>query len=80
MVGQTQQQGWQTAENIAQRGFLARRADLDRDLQQTLQAKQITANDVISAGQADCLDRGHRVRHNRALQKALQEADIQFAS
>jgi hypothetical protein len=76
MVGQTQQQGWQTAENIAQRGFLGTQADLDRDLQQTLQAKQITANDVALVKQIASTEGIESA--NRALQKALQEADIQF--
>jgi hypothetical protein len=68
--------GWQTAENIAQRGFIATQADLDRTLQQTMQAnqlsheqaqlvKQIASTEGIAAAQM-------------ALQKELQEADIQF--
>lgn len=76
MVGQTQQQGWQTAENIAQRGFLGTQADLDRDLQSTLQANQINANDALQIRQIASTEGIESA--NRALQKALQETDIQF--
>lgn len=76
MAGQVQQQGWQTAENIAQRGFLGTQADLDRDLQQTLQQNQITANDAALVKQIASTEGIEAA--NRALQTALQEKDIQF--
>lgn len=87
MTAQTQQQGfqsgeslaergWQTGENIAQRGFLGTQAQLDRDLQSTLQANQIDAANVQQIRQIASTEGIESA--NRALQQALQEKDIQF--
>ena len=68
--------GWQTAENIAQRGFLGTQAQLDRDLDQTLQTQQIDAtqqNLIRQIASTEGIEAA-----NRALQKTLQENDIKF--
>ena len=77
MAGQVQQQGWQTAENIAQRGFLGTQAQprsrpsdddagqSDQHANDALQIRQIASTEGIEAA-------------DRALQTALQEKDIQF--
>jgi hypothetical protein len=70
------QRGWQTAENIEQRGFLGTQADLDRTLQQTLQANQIDAADEQQIRQIASTEGIESA--NRALQTALQEKDIAF--
>ena len=69
-------QGWQTAENIAQRGFLGTQAELDRDLQQTLQKNQITSDQLMQVKQIASTEGIEAA--NRELQKNLQENDIQF--
>ena len=68
--------GWQTAENIAQRGFLSTQAELDRTLERTLQANQIKANDILQIRQIASTEGIEAA--NRALQKTLQENDIEF--
>ena len=68
--------GWQTAENIAQRGFLGTQADLDRTLQQTLQANQITADDVALVKQITSTE--GIAEANNKLAELLQERDIEF--
>ena len=68
--------GWQTAENIAQRGFLGTQAQLDRDLEATLQTQQIKANEANLIRQIASTEGIEAA--NRALQKTLQENDIQF--
>jgi hypothetical protein len=68
--------GWQTAENIAQRGFLGTQAQLDRDLEQTLQTQQIKATEVNLIRQIASTEGIEAA--NRQLQKTLQENDIQF--
>ena len=68
--------GWQTAENIAQRGFLGTQAQLDRDLEATLQTQQIDAtqqNLIRQIASTEGIEAA-----NRTLQKTLQENDIQF--
>jgi len=68
--------GWQTAENIAQRGFVGSQADLDRDLQQTLQTEQIDATQQGQIRQIASVEGIEAA--NRALQSALQENDINY--
>jgi hypothetical protein len=87
MAGQTQQQGWQsaenvaargwqTAENIAQRNFLGTQADLDRDLQKLLQQNQITSQEKLTYAQIASTEGIEAA--NRKLAADLQEKDIQF--
>ena len=68
--------GWQTAENITQRGFLGTQAELDRDLQKTLQTQQIDATQEAQIRQI-ASTRRHRGGQPGA-DKALQENDINF--
>ena len=68
--------GWQTAENIAQRGFLGTQAQLDRDLEATLQTQQIKATEANLIRQIASTEGIEAA--NRTLQKTLQENDIQF--
>ena len=68
--------GWQTAENIAQRGFLGTQADLDRDLQQSLQTQQLTVQQAMQLKQIASTEGIEAA--NRQLTAQLQENDIQF--
>jgi hypothetical protein len=71
-----QTQGWQTAENIAQRGFAGTQAQLDRDLQNSLQQNQISSAESMqlkAIASAEGIEAA-----NRALSTMLQEKDIQF--
>jgi hypothetical protein len=68
--------GWQTAENIAQRGFLGTQAELDRDLEKSLQANQISAADQMQVRQIASTEGIEAA--NRTLQQVLQQNDITF--
>jgi hypothetical protein len=69
-------QGWQTAESIAQRGFLGTQADLDRDLQLTMQDNQITSAEGMLIKQIASTEGIEAA--NRKLQETLLNKDIAF--
>lgn len=76
MTSQVGQQAWQTAENIAQRGFLGTQAELDRNLQRALQTQQINSQQLMQTRQI-AATAGIEAA-NRKLSRDLQENDIQF--
>jgi hypothetical protein len=72
----TAARGWQTAENISQRGFVGTQADLDRDLQQSMQTKQLDAAQEAQIRQIASTEGIEAA--NRQLSQTLQENDINF--
>jgi hypothetical protein len=76
MTAQEAQQGFQSGERIAGQGFATTQAALDRELQTSLQANQITSAEQMQYRQIASTEGIEAA--SRKLQADLQEKDIQF--